>query len=367
MQVKSYAHVHGQTDENDKGYVSISYNEWVTGSYGSHSDVSHFYRLAVLCAFVSLNILMPILLAKLVSLHYPKMRTKASTGDFMRYLYWTAAGATFLINFGYTTFSLTHQYTHNHPSITTCIICLPNHPCEIPSDTSVYYDEVLTLVAKCTVIPVAVLVELLISMYTVKKHYDTKQRYVGCRCSSVKHYLLLSFRILALWNILTAVQLLTMIAVPLGVLLPIHPQVTIVYIITVLLIPVGLTLIVAYVLYQCQKSRRRSFQSSVKCCGSMCVYFVVITATIGLILALLVLYELMLLVQVQIGTGVKGVFLSLLPSFPLSVLGWYLRKRSQRKKRTRRRSETDLEEELLMPESTTIQETENSDSDLIRL
>ena len=101
------------------------------------------------------------------------------------------------------------------------------------------------------------------------------------------------------------------------------------------------------------------------------MHFVVITATIGLILALLiVLYELMLLVQVQIGTGVKGVFLSLLPSFPLSALGWYLRKRTQRKKRSQRISETDLEEELLMPEehsSTTIQETENSDSDLISL
>ena len=268
----------------------------------------------------------------------------------MRCLYWTAAGTTFLFNIGYTTVSLTHQYTHNHPSITTCIICLPNHPCEIPSGTSVYYDEVLTLVAKCTVIPVAVLVELLISMYTVKKHYDTKQKYVGCRCSSVKHYLRLSFHILALWNFVTTVQLLTMIAVPLGVLLPVHPQVTIICIITVLLAPVGFTLIVAYVLYQCQQPRRRNFQSSVKCCGSMCLHFIVITATIGLFLALLILYELMLLVQVQAGTGVKGVFLSLLPSFPLSALGWYLKKRSQRKKKTRRRSETDLEEELLIPE-----------------
>ena len=100
----------------------------------------------------------------------------------------------------------------------------------------------------------------------------------------------------------------------------------------------------------------------------MCVYFVVITATIGLILALLVLYELRLLVQVQTGTGLKGVFLSLLPSFPLvlSALGWYVKKRSQRKKRTRRRSETDLEEELLMPEEHS-SITENSDSDLIRL
>ena len=85
----------------------------------------------------------------------------------------------------------------------------------------------LTLVTKCTIIPVAVLVELLISIYTVKKYYDTKQRYVGCRFSSAKHYLLLSSHILALWNFLTTVQLFTMIAVPLGVLLPVHPQVTI--------------------------------------------------------------------------------------------------------------------------------------------
>ena len=92
--------------------------------------------------------------------------------------------------------------------------------------------------------------------------------------------------------------------------------------------------------------------------------------SIGLILTLLILYEVMLLVQVQIETGVKGVFLSLLPSFSLSALGWYLKKRFQRKKRSQRRSETDLEEELLMPEehsSITIEETENSDSDLTRL
>ena len=114
---------------------------------------------------------------KVVSLHYPKMRTKASTEDFMRYLYWAAAGITFLINIGYTTQSLTHQYTRNHPSITSCIIQLPNHPCTIPSNTSVYYDEVLTLVVECTIIPVSVLVELLISMYTVKKNCDTKQKY----------------------------------------------------------------------------------------------------------------------------------------------------------------------------------------------
>ena len=163
-QVKSYARAHGQRNENDKGYVSISYNDKVAESYNGSDQYTHFYRLCLFGAFVLLSILTPIVLAKLVSLHYPKMRIKASAEDFMRYLYWAAAGITFIINVGYALASLTHQYTNNHPSITSCIIQVPNHPCTIPSGTSVYYDEVLTLVAKCTIIPVVVLVELLISM-----------------------------------------------------------------------------------------------------------------------------------------------------------------------------------------------------------
>ena len=225
--------------------------------------------------------------------------------------------------------------------------------------------EVLTLVAKFTIIPIAVFIELLISVYTVKNNYLKRHKCVGCRCSSLKHLV----QTLALWNILIVIQLFTMTVIPLFVLLLTHPQVTIMYIISLLMIPAGFTTIAAYLLYQCQRrSSGRNIQSSVWCCGSMCLHFVVITATIGLILMLLVLYEVMLLVQVHIETGVKGIVLSLLPSFPLPVLGWYLKRRSQRKTISERRSETYLEEELLMPEehsSITIQETENSDGDLI--
>ena len=126
------------------------------------------------------------------------------------------------------------------------------------------------------------------------------QEKAGCRCSSLKQYLLLSVHILALWNILTTLQLFSMTVIPLWVLLLIHPQVSIVYVICLLLPALGFTLIVAYILYQCQKPGRRNFQSNARCCGSMSLHSVVITATIGLILTLLVLYELMLTVQVQI-------------------------------------------------------------------
>ena len=48
--------------------------------------------------------------------------------------------------------------------------------------------------------------------------------------------------------------------------------------------------------------------------------------TPGTIITLLGLYELMLLEQVQIETGIKEILLSLLPSFLLSALGWYLKR-----------------------------------------
>ena len=43
----------------------------------------------------------------------------------------------------------------------------------------------------------------------------------------------------------------------------------------------------------------------------------------------------MLTVQVQFEIGVKGIVLSLLPSFPLSALGWYVKRRSQMKAKKR--------------------------------
>ena len=97
-------------------------------------------------------------------------------------LHSTAGGMAFLINIGYTTTSLVNQ---------------------------LIADEVLTLVAKFTIIPVAVFMEGLIS--TVKNNYSRSQK-----C----------------FDHLTTFFCMTVI--PLRVLLLIHPQVTILCIITCL-------------------------------------------------------------------------------------------------------------------------------------
>ena len=332
-QVKSYVRVHGQPNDDDKGYVSISYNTYVTGLYYKRSDTgAHIYRLSLLCAFIFINILTPVALGKSASLYYPKIVAKFSTGEFMGCLYWATAIMAFLCNILYVVTSFRHHFSQGNPAITSCIV---HHDCSIPSDTDVYKDEIVTLVGVATIIPSAVFIELLLSIYVVKFHFKGQRGY-----NFLRQYLLKILHVLALWNIMISIQLLTMIVLPICILLLIHPQVTILWLVFVVMIPVSLTLIFAYLLYHCQQSKRRRVCCNARCCGLMIVHLVVIVAILGLIIMLLVIYELVLLVQVQIGTGVKGILLSLLPSFPLSALGWYLKRRSQRKTNESHRSES---------------------------
>ena len=321
--------MHHQPNENDKGYVSISYHKFVTGSYKESDTKAHFYRITVLCAFIFLNILTPIALAKSVSIYYPKTKTE-SLG--FKCLYRATAILAFLFNPLYYGTSILRSFSIPRPLIVSCILCLSDPCCVIPSDTSVYHDEVLTLVAKVTIISISVLTELVVSIYAVKYRF-VDQRSLKCGCHSWRWCVKLIVHVLALWNILIAVQIFITTAIPIGVLLWIFPQLTIIHVIFILMMPISFTLITAYILYQCQQPRKKMVVGcNRKHCGKCCAQLLAIIATLGLIVTLLVLYEFILQVQVEVGSGLRGVVLSLLPSFLLPALGWYLKRRSQKKK-----------------------------------
>ena len=253
---------------------------------------------------------------------------KSSTGNVIECLYWATAIVALPFNIFYTVSSIRYQFFFNIRTITLCIVHFANHTCGIPSDTSGYQDEVHTLVAKVTIIPLTVFIELLASIYTVKTHFATQRRH----CHSWNHYLLRTFHVLALWSILIALQPFTMVAIPITGLLIIQPQMTIFCILCFItslcgLIFTALIFMAAYLLHHCQRPRRRLWCNP-KHFGKKFIHFVF--ATLGLLITLLALYELMLKMQVHIETGVKGILLSLLPSFPLSALGWDLKRRSQK-------------------------------------
>ena len=327
VQVKSYARVRGQASESDMGYVSHVTEFQKT--FLKHR--AHFYRLTILCSFIFLNIATQIALAKSTPLYYPRIMATSSTGDITECLYWATAIVAFLLNILYTADSIRHQFHYNVPTITLCNVHIVNHGCDIPSDTSVYKDEVLTLVAKLTIIPLAVFIELLASIYAVKTHFVSQRRLRwGHRCHSWKHCILQTFHVLALWNILIAIQLVSMVAIPTFGLLIIQPQMTIFGILFFIIVFSGLVFTAAYLLHHCQQPRRRLWCNP-KHFGKKIIHLILIVSILGLIITLLALYEVMLMVQVHIETGLKGILLALLPSFPLSALGWYLKRRSQKK------------------------------------
>ena len=330
--MKSYAKLDGKPNENDRGYVSIGFNVYVKGLY-KEATYAQFFRLTLLCAFLFLNILTPVTLAKSLPLYYPRIRNRiaASTGDFMECLYWAIAIVAFLCNTSYIAASLTHQFSRGCPTITSCIIHLANYNCSIPSDMNIYRDEVLTLVGKLTIIPSAIFIELVLSIYAVKS-YSAIQSEQGHDSEnfSWNNCLLQTVHVLALWNIQIALQLFTMVITPVCVLLLIHPQETIFLSLLFVIVLVVLVLIVAYIMYQCQQSRWRQVCCNPIHCVETFVNFVIISAVLGLIVAIFALYETILLVEAQIGTGVKGLVFSLLPLLPLSAIGWYIKRRCQR-------------------------------------
>lgn len=325
MQVKSYSKLESKRKANDKGYVSIGFSIYVKGLYKEAIHAS-FFRLTLLLAFIFLNILTLVTLTKSVSLYYQSIRNRIAASEYVRCLYWAAAIVAFFCNIAYIAASLTHQFSRGHPAITRCIIHLANYNCSIPSDTNIYRDEVLTLVGKLTIIPIAVFIELFVSISVVRS-YSPTPNFAWKKCP------LQTVHVIALWNIQIALQLLAMVVTPICVLLLVHPQETILLSLLIVITPVVLTLIVAYLMYQCR-------HSEVCCNASNClttlVYFVLISAIMGLIIAIFALYETVLIVQAEIGTGVKGLVLSLLPLLPLSAIGWYIIQRCQgRVSRTR--------------------------------
>ena len=332
VQVKSYAKLDGKPNKNDRGYVSIGFNVYVKGLY-KEATYAQFFRLTLLCAFLFLNILTPVTLAKSLPLYYSRIRDRiaASTEDRVECLYWATAIVAFFCNTSYTAASINHQFSRGCPTITSCIIHLANYNCSILADTNIYRDEVLTLVGKLTIVPSAIVIELVLSIYAVNS-YSPAQNGQGYESPifSWNRCLLQTVHVLALWNIQIALQLFTMVVIPLCVLLLIHPQETIFVSLLFVIVLVVWTLIVAYILYQCQQSRWRQVCCNPIHCVETFVNFVLISAVLALIIAIVALYETILLVQAEIGTGVQGLVFSLLPLLPLSAIGWYLKRRCQR-------------------------------------
>ena len=97
------------------------------------------------------------------------------------------------------------------------------------------------------------------------------------------------------------------------------------------------------------------------------MHFTMIISAVGLIVMVIALYELMLVAQVQVETGITGIVLSLLPSLPLSALGWYVKRRYQRACVIDECGETSQSSEEQQPTNVMIQSSDTEDENPLPL
>ena len=177
----------------------------------------------VLLTFTFSNILLLIALAKSVFMYYPQIMTKSSTGDFIRID--ACTGQQLSWHFSLILCTLLYQSGISYSAISLLLYLALLITIALFYLMQIFYkDEVLTLLPVIITISSGVFIELLVAVkYDFHGQRNTRQ---GGQCFSCKQCLY-SIHVLALWNILIAVQLVTMIATPICVLLFIHHRVLI--------------------------------------------------------------------------------------------------------------------------------------------
>ena len=318
IQSKAYARDQGRPitwRDEDRGYVSLRYNYWATEEISDSCkfDSIQTTRILLLVLYLSLNLLVPVLLAKFGATCYRKASQcmLASRPTFL--MYWAVV---IVIVFG------------NVVSFTASICVYKENNARLylsPGSTSLYSDGKATLAARFTLLPLIYLLEILIAAHIPK---DT-----GLPIPSVVQgmfFCCLRFSIsirskiiqtLAVWNIMIFIQSLTTNAITIGIFFLISPLWVILVLGAIACSFLFAVVIVAYLLHHCTPNRNR------KC---SCKRFTINSLSfIGIFLSFIIastLLSVYMLMVYKISGGVTGFLVSFLPPVVLSLIGWCVKK-----------------------------------------
>ena len=188
--------------------------------------------------------------------------------------------------------------------------------------TNLYSDEMATLAARITLLPLVYTLELLIAANIPK---DTglpipsviQRMFFCCLCfsSNIQSKII---QTLAVWNIMIFIQSLTTSAITVGVFFLIIPLWVISVLGAIACCFLFAVVVVAYLLYRCTINRNQKCSCkrfTINCTGIFLSFLIVLT--------LLSVYFLM---TYKISGGVTGLLVSFLPPVVLSLIGWCVKK-----------------------------------------
>ena len=204
----------------------------------------------------------------------------------------------------------------------------------IPTGTSVYKDEEITLILKYITLPVTVIIELFLAMKIRQRSrfflpsLTVKLCCYCCRCCSVRMKFK-TLQTLIWWNVMVFIQLLVgHVAMPVLILFTIAPATTISTIGTAALIHIYIAIAIVYLVQIIR------YHCSWKKCGLACAEVFGLIAFLTLMASLFYFYNAVLKVGSNF-TSVNGLVISLIPSAVLSLTAWLIKKLLSRRRHDR--------------------------------
>ena len=339
-QSKAYARDQGRPitwRDEDRGYVSLRYNYWVTEGISDTCKYDTFQttRILLLVLYLSLNLLVPVLLAKFGATCYHKASESmlASRPTFL--MYWAVV---IVIGFWNTLTFIGSIYLYKESRV---------NPYFRTGSTSLYSDGMATLAARITLLPLVYTLELLIATLIPKVTglpipSVIQRMFFCCLCfsSSIQSKII---QTLAVWNIMIFIQSLTTSAITVGVFFLISPLWVILVLGAFACFLLFAVVVVAYLLHHCTTNQNQN--CSCKRYAINCLSFTAIFLSFLIVSTLFSVYFLMVS---KISGGVTGYLVSFLPPVILSLIGWCVKKTISRMNFQANSHDTHAPEEVQM-------------------
>ena len=314
-------------DSSYQGYIAKSYTYFSTDSYSNKLSLNMWKILLterlLWTTFIAINLLVPIV--------FISKGKQLVTSDVKNHFpYRTAATILTTFNFLYTLVTLStlcSPTTPGYPSVLDCFIGANRHRCIIPKGAIFYDVSIGILVTKVTILPIAVLVELIVAIYITKRvstcrlgllpYPDVKKTKDAC-CFFM--------RVFTLWQVLVFIQIMVgSVSIPFLILLLVSPAQS--FLLTVELI----TFIIS--VSGCLLGLPLPTRSKVNVSSCMKLWFSYIKTLLIMAIVFLASTTYCLIVKEGISMGsVTGYILSLIPTIPISIFIWIIQEKIRRKR-----------------------------------
>ena len=308
------------------------YGYWNSEEATNYTSRHHLLRVGLLTAFILLNITVTLLLLRFVPQYYSHLvKTVTESSSNAVNIFWALIlftigwnTITYIFYFGSYGFILYSFRTHYFITDPTA-----RRPPDLP--TTLYRDDLLAYVIKVVTLLITLVVYLLLAACTPKVSrypipYATQKlccclSCVCCCCRSTHSKII---QTIVLWNILLFIHFTAMTTIPIGIFLLLAPAGTILVLTTFATFMLSIPVVIAHILEVVDSRRNNTVNRSPATCINQCIQLTATVALLLLVVTVLVLYAWLLLIGADT-RGFYGIVWSILPSFILSLVGWYMK------------------------------------------